>query len=182
MVKFYDKVTISALGQLCGWDLSHAKTFLHRILREGLLNSLLHSEGSFSNISMRIDKKNLTVAISDNGVGIPAVLRYAFKQSSAHKSLLKSSDVELIKYFTHPKIVLDSHLIKLSVEKGTTSKPERSGIGLYYLKSFVIAHGGELRIRSGRGCVDFKKSKTEVKDNLFNSSGTMLRIQTPLKI
>lgn len=179
--KYYDKVIISALSQLCGWGHSLTKTFVQRVMREGLQNSLLHSEGSFSNISMRIDAKNLTVVISDNGIGIPKVLRDAFKRSGIHKALQKESDVELIKYFTEPDMVLDSRLIKLSVEKGTSSKTERRGLGLYYLKSLVLSHGGELRIRSGKACVDFTKSRQDSHDTMLDSPGTMLRIQTPLK-
>ena len=122
---------------------------------------------------MRLDAKNLTLVICDNGIGIPKVLRTAFKQ--------KGSDAELIKYFTEPDMILDSRLIKISVEKGVTSKPEREGWGLYYLKSLVLSQGGELRIRSGGACVDFTESQTVDYDHMINSPGTMMRILAPLK-
>lgn len=182
--KFYEKVVISSLAHFCGWNPSLTKTFIDRIMGEGLKNTLLHSKGSFSNISMNIDSQHLTVVICDNGIGIPRVLREAFEQSRRHKKLVNKSDAELINYFTTPAVVLlDSDLIKYSVQKGTTSEAGRSGLGLYYLKSLVLKYGGELRIRSGKACVDFTKSKEEAYEkDLLDSAGTMIRIQTPRKV
>lgn len=171
--KYDDKVIVSALSQKCGWDNLLTKMFMQRVVREGVANSALHSGGSFSNIAMRLDSKNLTLAISDDGIGIPEVLRKSFKQ--------RGSDADLIQYFTDPNMILDSRLIKLSTEKGITSSPERKGLGLYYLKSLVLSQGGELRIRSGRACVDFTASKVDPYDNMLSSPGTMIRVQTPLK-
>lgn len=179
--KYNDKVIISALSQLCGWDPSITKSFVHRVIKEGIQNTFLHSGGTFSNISMLLDAKNLTLVVCDNGIGIPRVLREAFSQSNLHSTLIKSSDVDLIKYFTEPDLVIDSILIKYSVRKGTSSRKDREGLGLYYLKSLVLGQGGELRIRSGRACVDFTTSGEEYKDNMIDSPGTMLRIRTRLK-
>jgi len=180
--KYNDKIIISALSQRCGWDYSLTKTFVQRVVSEGIHNSFLHSEGSFSNISMRLDAKNLTLAISDNGIGIPTVLRSALHEIDSLKDLLEGSDVDLIKYFTEPEmILLDSRLIQFATKEGTSSKVGHKGVGLYYLKSIVLSQGGELRIRSGTACVDFTESKTEDHDNMLNSPGTMLRIITPLK-
>jgi hypothetical protein len=181
LAKYNDKIILSALSQLCGWDYSATKNFVQLVFIESLQNTFLHSEGSFSNVSMLLDKKNLTLVIADNGIGIPKVLRSAFKASNINKDLLRKSDVDLIKYFTEPDMVLDSRLIKFSVEKGATSKPGRKGLGLYYLKSLVLSRGGELRIRSGKACIDFIKEKAESQDSLLDSPGTMLRIRTPLK-
>jgi len=180
--KYNDKIIISALSKFCGWELSSTKFFVQRVIREGFLNSFLQSEGTFSNISMKLDNKNLTLAICDNGIGIPEVLRNAFKRNNIRRELLDGSDVDLIRYFTEPDLVLDSHLIKHSTKKGTSSQPDRKGLGLYYLKSLVLNQGGELRIRSGRACVDFTKSNEPAEyDNMLDSPGTMLRIRTPLR-
>jgi len=179
--KYNDKIIISAFSQLCGWDLSITKNFFHRVIKEGIQNSFLHSGGTFSNTSMLLDVKNLTLVVCDNGIGIPRVLREAFSQSDSHKTLIKSSDVDLIKYFTDPDLVIDSRWIKYSVQKGITSRKDREGLGLYYLKSLVLEQGGELRIRSGRACVDFTTSGEESYDDMIDSPGTMLRIRTPLK-
>ncbi len=179
--KLEGQVIVGALSQMCGWDNQVTRTFMQRVLREGIRNSLLHAKGSFVNLSMRLDAKNLTLAISDNGAGIPRVLRAAFQESGARKKLLKYSDADLIKYFTEPEMILDSKLIRISTEKGVSSESERAGVGLYYLKSHVLKQKGELRIRAGKACVDFTSRKTDANDALLESPGTLLRIQTPLE-
>ncbi|MBI2424822.1 MAG: ATP-binding protein [Candidatus Hydrogenedentes bacterium] len=177
------RIIVGALSQLCGWDLQATRTFMQRVLREGICNSLLHANGTFVNFALRIDKKNLTLAIADNGTGIPHVLRTAFKSSNEadKERFSKSSDAELIKYFTEPEIILDSRLITFSTEENVTSQPSRAGVGLYYLKTHVLREGGEVRIRSGRACVDFVGSHALSRDSLLDSPGTLIRIQTPLR-
>lgn len=179
--RFNDKIIYSALSNLCGWEKTSTEIFVQRVIREGLHNSFLHSEGSFCNISMRVDNKNLTVAISDNGVGIPNVLRNAFKSTLEFKNIIDQSDAALLKFFTEPELVLDSHYIKFSLQKGTSSQRDRGGMGLYYLKNLVLNEGGELRIRSGNASIDFCESHETPIDDLLKSPGTMIRIQTPLK-
>jgi signal transduction histidine kinase len=179
-----EPVIVDAISTRCGWDRSLTRTFFQRVVREGVDNALLHGKGTFANVAMRMDEKNLTLVVCDNGVGIPEVMRRAFKESDAeqYKSLLRGSDVELIKFFTQPELIVDSRLIKHATQEGTTSRPERKGLGLYYLKSIVLNHGGELRIRSGKACVDFTPLDTTTEyDNMLESPGTMLRILTPLK-
>lgn len=171
-------ITAMALTYLCGWDLELARTFLHSVAREGVKNSLEHAQGTFVNISYRTDSKNLTLAICDNGVGIPSVLREAPEVMKQRKS---ASDAELIEYFAGADYVLDSKLIELSTEDGVTSDASRAGKGLYYLKQYVLKHSGELRIRSGTACVDFTVDGTKTLDSLMDSPGTLIRIQTPLK-
>ena len=89
--------------------------------------------------------------------------------------------MDLIKFFTEPDMILDSQYIELAVEKGARSKVGLKGLGLYYLKSVVLSQRGELRIRSGKACVDFTASKVEGHDNMLDSPGTMLRIIIPLE-
>lgn len=180
--KLKGPIIIGALSQKCGWEPTFTRTFMQRVVREGIRNSLLHGDGSFVNLAIRIDQKNLTLAISDNGIGIPQVLRNTFKETGKRKMLATSSDADLIKYFTEPNIIVDSRLIRFSTEKGTTSSPSHAGVGLYYLKSHVLHEGGELRIRSGKACVDFVADKTNSEDDLLDSPGTLLRIQTPVKL
>lgn len=177
--KYYGKVVIAALSKKCGWDMAVTENFLRLALDETVRNSFQHSNGSFVNVAMLLDSKSLTLGIADNGMGIPDVLRSKFKQSAHYKELLSASDAELIKFFTEPELVVDSRYIKWSVQ-GTTSKSELKGLGLYYLRNMVKEQGGELRVRSGQGCVDFNSSKTDSHDDLVGMTGTMLRIRTPL--
>lgn len=184
MTRLTDKIIITALGRSCGWDFNITKDFVNIVCGEGLRNSVVHAEGSFSTIAMKIDNKNLILTISDNGIGIPNTLRNAFFAYKINKDMIDKSDSELIIYYTDPQMIIDSSWIKLSVKKGTSSKAERrKGLGLYYLKSTVLNRGGELRIRSGKACVDFKNDKlveNEI-DNLIDSPGTMIRILVPIK-
>ncbi len=178
--KYYEKVVLGTLSKKCGWDEVTTENFVNVALKSSVRNSAVHSEGNFVNVAMRIDGKNLTVVIADNGIGIPEVLRSTFKQSQKYKDLLSGSDAELIKFFTEPDMVVDSRYIKWSVQ-GATSRSELKGLGLYYLKTLVVGQGGELRVRSGRGCVDFNPDGIVPRDDLIGSTGTMLRIRTPLK-
>jgi hypothetical protein len=177
-------ILAGALSSKCGWDPSVAKRFVGRVVREGIQNSFLHANGTFVNVAYRIDNTNLTLAISDNGAGIPQVLRTALGKAGIQDKLCKSSDAALINYFTEPEMILDvqdSSLIEFSTEEGVSSDPERSGVGLYYLKSQVLRQGGELRIRSGAACVDFTVKKQSARDGLPSSPGTLLRIIIPLR-
>lgn len=179
LTKYSDKIVITALSSFCGWDRDLTKRFVQEVIGEGLRNSFLHSAGTFANVSMRLDSKNLILAISDNGEGIPNVLRQFLEEREGKDDLLSRSDVDLIKYFTEPDLIIDSQLIELSVQKGTSSLPMRKGLGLYYLKSAVLSKAGQLRIRSGTACVDFTPEKVKASDEMLPSPGTMLRIVTP---
>ena len=175
------KIIISALSSLCGWEPDMTKAFVQRVLREGVRNSLLHARGTFVNRCFMLDPRNLTLAMADNGLGIPGILRTALRGTRIGKDLLGGSDVDLIRYFTEPEMVLDSKLIKFSTEAGVSTRPGHAGVGLYYLKSLVLKQGGELRIRSGTACVDFSGKGEEAHDDLLDSPGTLLRIRTPLR-
>ncbi len=181
LARYHADVAEKALRQLCGWDEVVATAFRQRILREGIRNSILHAQGSFATIALRVDRSNLTLAIADNGIGIPETLRRAFRESGVRTELVEKSDVDLIKFFTEPEMIVDSRFIRLSVEKGITSRPGHAGEGLFYLKSLVLSQGGELRIRSGKACVDFTSAKATPYDDMVASPGTVIRIITPLK-
>ncbi len=178
--KYHDQIILSALSGLCGWDHSETKQFIRQVVEEGMRNALFHGQGTFLAIAMRLDQRNLTLAICDNGVGIPAVLRAAFTQAG-RGDISMLSDVELIKYFTEPDLILDSRLIEISTRSGVTTKPTHRGVGLYYLKSLILEKRGRLRIRSGSAAVDFVNGEVMPSDRLLHSPGTLFRIITPLK-
>lgn len=120
--QYKDRVIQGALSARCGWDPVLTKRFVQQVVGEGLQNTFLHSEGTFTNVSMTMDKKNLILAIADNGVGIPNVLRN-FARLVKNPTIRGQTDVELIKYFAGPDMILDSGWIKLSTQKGVTSAP-----------------------------------------------------------
>ncbi len=172
----YDKFVSSTLRLECGWDNNTIQLFIKEILGEGVRNSLKYSEGSFTLIGMKTDHKILNLAICDNGNGIPDVLRKAFNRNEKlRKKIFNKSDVELIQYYT------DSELIKLSTNPNVSSDIDSEGMGLFHLKRIALEMGGELRIRSGNACVDFKKSTKDKVNKFIYYPGTLLRIQVPLK-
>lgn len=171
----YDKFVSSSLVIECGWDNNTVQVFIREILGEGVRNSLKYSKGTFTLIGMKTDNKILNLAICDNGNGIPDVLRNAFTHDDKlRKKIFSKTDDELIKYYT------DSELIKLSTNPNVSSDKNSEGMGLFHLKRIVLEMGGELRIRSGNACVDFRKNSPKVY-KLLNYPGTLLRIQVPLK-
>jgi hypothetical protein len=178
LAKYTDRVIINALALICGWGHQEAVSFAHQVIGEAVHNASLHARGTFSLISMRLDEKNVVLAIADNGRGIPESLRTLRPQLSSQ------TDAQLIRLYADPEFLLDSYLIKQSVKPGIGS-PGRAGDGLHYLKTSVLGHGGELRIRSGRACVDFSfqsgKPYEAAQDDLCMSPGTMIRVITPRK-
>lgn len=181
--KLSDKIILRALSNRCGWGIKKTKVFVDNVCGEGLRNTVMHARGSYSTIAMKTDKKYLIITLCDNGIGIPETLRESFKISNRKNELAEESDVNLIKYFTEPEMIIDSDWIKVSLKKGTTSKSgKRAGLGLYYMKSMVLSQGGRLRIRSGGACVDFlANGKSKDHDEMIESPGTMFRVLIPLK-
>jgi hypothetical protein len=175
LARFRDWPLKIALRQLCGWETDAADAFVRLVIDEAIRNSCLHATGTFAVIAMRVDGKFLTMAVADNGAGIPATLRSRY----SHDIKKTNRDSALIKYFATPDFLLDdSRLIQFSTERGTSSSPEHRGVGLYYLKKHVARRGGELRVRSGRACVDFSGSAV-ARDDLLESTGTMIRVRVP---
>lgn len=178
--RFSDRIVISALKIACDWSTSAAQDFVNLVLGEGLRNAVHHSLGSFSVAVMRIERDEMVLAVADNGLGIPGVLRQAFAKIQDRRKLLRGTDVKLIEYFTGPEMILDSHLIAKSTDAQTTSSPDRAGMGLFYLRDHVLRNGGHLTIRSGRASVRFDASGHVPHDRLPDSPGTTLRISLPV--
>lgn len=180
LLNYADEVLITALREHCGWNEREARNFATYVIREGVKNSGAHANGSFGLVAMRLDKRKLHLAMSDNGVGIPQVLRSAAERKELTLGTVETgSDADLIRYFATPEFAHDSMLVRLAVRKGVTTS-HGSGLGLYYLKRYVLQHGGELRIRSGRALVDFTEQTEDPSDGYFVSPGTTLRVILPL--
>ncbi|MGA2149459.1 MAG: ATP-binding protein [Bryobacteraceae bacterium] len=179
--RWKSKVIMLGVQNLCRWSEDEADAFVSRVISEGLYNSVVHAKGTFLLASMNVDAYNLILGVADNGIGIPGALRTTFSEGAKSNDLAKMTDADLIKYYTQPEMILDSQLIRISTAKGVSSDKTRAGFGLYYLKDFVLSHGGSLRIRSGAACVMFKPGEEEVEDTLVCSPGTTMRIVLPRK-
>jgi signal transduction histidine kinase len=176
------KIIVLALMNWCRWSEEEAKKFVSKTILEFLTNARDHSGGSWVLSGFNVDERHLMIAVGDNGRGIPDSLRAAFQRSPELRDRLHKlrSDADLIRYFTAPDMILDSDLIRASTRDGLSSHHQRGGRGLYYCKEMVLAHDGELRIRSGEACVDFVSDQQEkTRDQLFKSTGTTVRVMLP---
>jgi hypothetical protein len=182
LLQLEDQILLHALARLCGWSSTDGRTFLNSILGEGLRNAALHAEAAVTLVAMRIDSRYLSLALVDDGNGIPETLRQAYHELSDSRELAGKIDGELIQLYTDADFLLDSTLIRRATDRGTTTRSDRLGMGLYYLKRTVLHAGGKLRIRSGEGCVDFSQDHPdgEVFDNRLRSAGTLLRVLIPV--
>lgn len=183
-IELWKKIIIlQALGNWCGWSVQDAQKFVSKTVIEFLQNAKHHSSCSWVLSGFNVDNKNLMLAVSDNGNGIPEVLRNILGQNTELKTKIQNmSDAQLIKYFTEPSMILDSELIRLSTRGVISTQGEQPGRGLYYCKKLILEKGGELRIRSGSGCVVFSPDGREKSsDGLFKSAGTTIRVIIPRK-
>lgn len=196
------RVLLNSLCLVNGWDREIAHRFVQDQIVEGLVNSFAHSHGSHSYIVMRSDAKKFTLVVADNGRGIPDSVRGLLGAGLAAESEMRRDDAEFIDLYTSEEMVerqahviesmdgphlepeSDADHIDHATKAGTSSDPQREGYGLYFLKSSVVEHGGELRVRSGSGCVtyDRRMSATESLDGLPLLPGTVLRITLPRKL
>ena len=176
-----DRLVASSLAQYCDWPSETAREFADTVVSEGVRNAALHhGEGSFVLVSMRQDQKKLTLAIADNGQGIPNALR------SHVRRLKPKTDAQLIEYFAGEEFIRESYsdaaVIAFIVQKGgVSSSPGRAGRGLHYLKRHVTSRGGELIIRSGEARVEFTPNeRVTYSEHLPLSPGTLLRVRLPV--
>lgn len=113
-------------------------------------------------------RKSVTIAIADNGVGIPTTLRRGFEGN---------------KY----KGVHDSHLIKLSLRSDVTRYEEKfgesHGYGLTCAMTLSDKLGADLAILSGKGLYRLKRVSGAVNEDFlaFNKSlpGTLIVLRIP---
>ncbi|HKR05182.1 MAG TPA: hypothetical protein VJY62_11165 [Bacteroidia bacterium] len=184
-IKNFNEIAFATIRNICGWEDELTKEFVTYVVYEGLENSFLHGENTFSNVAIKTDFKNLTLVIGDNGKGIPTSLRETFlmKGQILKKDYSDKNDAFLLTYFTQPEMVKDSLLIDQASKKNIGSVG-RQGNGLFYLKDFILRQGGKLRIRSGTAWVGFQNDKKgnediEPIDHLIQSPGTLLTIILP---
>lgn len=182
--KWQSRAVALGIQNLMGWPDGMGISFAMRVVYESLLNSLVHSDGNILIAGLHVDNNALAFCLCDNGTGIPDTLRGALRNNRRLGSVAAKSDAQLIRLYTEPEILLntDAKLIRFSTEKGITSDLRRKGVGLFYLKEFIIHNGGELSIRSGRGLVRFRKNDAEPKDNLMRTVGTFLEMKFPRSV
>jgi len=175
----------ATIANFCGWSDADTTEFINMVVTEGLINSFLHGDNTWTNVSMKSDDKNIILVICDNGKGIPSSLRETFNKKKDllnGKDYSNQNDAFLLEYFTKPEMVIDSLLINQATHKAQGAIG-RNGNGLFYLKEFILKYNGKLRIRSGTAWVGFEKSNEieviEPIDLLIQSPGTLITIILP---
>jgi hypothetical protein len=172
----------------CRWDERQIDDFTQIVVPHAIRN-VGHADASFALVASRADEKYLHLCVTDNGSGIPHLLRHALHD----QSLVGHVDSALIEYFAgqelHEKAILaaisDSELVVASTAENVTSDLAHRGMGLFDLKNLVLQREGELRIRSGKAMVTFDGSKrggaasTPPIDDLIESPGTSVRVLLP---
>ena len=179
--KWKHKIILRALMKWCGWNEDDATRFVTCIIYESMQNAVEHSDGTLVLTGFNVDNRHIVLCVADNGAGIPATLRTAFKNNPLLCDKATLSDAQLIKHFADPEMILDSEYIKIATVGGSSSKTAKAGMGLYYFKKMILEKGGQLRIRSGQACVEFTGSDSPSTDSLFNAPGTSLRVIFPRK-
>ncbi|MFI0940943.1 STAS-like domain-containing protein [Streptomyces sp. NPDC021020] len=112
---------------------------LNWCLFEVLDNVFQHSRAEHGYAMIQIHRKNrwCTVAVSDCGIGI-------------HRSFAENQ-------VYHAQTAYEA--IMLAVQEKVTSKSKNMGNGLYGLMRVIGLNKGELRIRSGRGWLEYRDGK-----------------------
>jgi len=102
-------------------------------------------------------KRQLRLCIADLGIGILRSLRNSKKYESlsdAHESII------------------------LATESGVSSRPEKAGLGLNHIKSFISVNEGHMCIISGSGKVfwKFNQGKTLKQKMILPFGGTIIKL------
>jgi hypothetical protein len=163
------------------------------------VGNVSHARGSFAIVASRADDKFLHFCVTDNGIGIPNLLREAMRD----QALAGTRDSALIEYFAGAELLddslrsladmpyEDSEFVVASTAAGVGSDTSRRGFGLFYLKQLVLDKGGEFRIRSGKAMVTFDGRKSRRRkpsgealrvDGLIDSPGTSMRVMLPREV
>lgn len=104
-------------------------------------------------------KKELTLAVFDFGIGIPHSVRDYFFQKGDNRE------------------ISDEQALEISFQSGFSTKPKKSrGVGLSILKDFVMVNQGKLNIYSHNGRAQISSEGAFFTHRKTNFSGTAVNI------
>jgi anti-sigma regulatory factor (Ser/Thr protein kinase) len=184
---------LQALAQSCKINHENAGTLISFIAEEGCTNAILHAEGDYVLTSMQIVDgelprllqcaPHLEIIISDNGMGIPDVLRLAAAEKRISKTTLPEDHSELIELFASQEISVDSAIIAAATKPGVASNPLSRGLGLHHLITYAADLNGEVTIRSGHAAVQFEGAEVTKQYSKFTESlGTVITVTIPFPV
>ena len=186
-----DVLLLQALAQSCHIEHENAGTLISFIAEEGCTNAILHAEGDYTLTSMQIVddelarllqcKPQLQIVISDNGIGIPDVLRRAAAEGRISAKTLPENHSELIELFASQTISVDSAIIAAATRPGVASNPQNRGLGLHHLITYASDLGADVLIRSGHAAVQFEGAEVTRQYSKFTESiGTVITVAIPI--
>lgn len=186
-----DVLLLQALAQSCKISHDNAGTLISFIAEEGATNAILHADGDYTLTSMQIVdgdlsrllkcKPHLQIIISDNGLGIPDVLRRAAAEGRISAKILPEDHAQLIELFASQEISVDSAIIAAATKPGVSGNPQKLGLGLHHLITYAADLGAEVLIRSGYAAVRFLNAEVARQYSRFTESmGTVITVTIPL--
>jgi hypothetical protein len=187
---FRDIMLLQALSQWCGISHDDAGSLISFMAEEGSTNSILHAEGDYTLSSMQIvdaeladmlnSEPHLEIVISDNGIGIPEVLRRAEQAGTISARELPEDHGELIELFASKDLSVDSAIIAAATQPGVSSEPGRRGFGLHHFIRYAGELNANVLIRSGHAAVLFEGGSVTRQYNRFAESlGTLITVSIP---
>lgn len=165
-----------AFRGVSGFDEDQYNDFVQTIIREALINTHEHPDASISMIAMALqeqhDKRELVVAIADNGLTIPATI-----EEHAGREPQPFSRPMAVEFRFDPEFLRlgggrieaykrrfeeDTRLALYAMSPGATSRrgdpTATRGFGLTYVLESVLSLGGEITVRTGAASLRFRNA------------------------
>lgn len=195
-----DVILLNALAQYCGIDHQNAGALISYISEEAVRNAILHASSDYVLCSMQVIDDKLTnhlnlpnaslrIVISDNGRGIPDVLRQAIEEGIVDHADLPEDEASLINFFTSRNLSMDTAMlhaqdkamIRAATQPGIRSTLTTKGMGLHYLLKYATQMSATVSIRSGHGEVTFRDGVPMTQSNDFDQAlGTLIVVDVPI--
>lgn len=187
---FRDVLLLNALAQSCGIASDDAGSLISYISEEAARNAILHADGDYTLSSMQIIDEELAgilgcdtqlkIIISDNGLGIPDVLRRAVSTGAISTKDLPEDHASLIELFASKEISVDSAIIAAATLPGTRGTRRSRGLGLHHLITYAADLDARVVIRSGFAAVQFDGGEVTRHYKGFSESlGTLITVTIP---
>lgn len=167
------------LAKNCAITVENSKIFVKKIIGEALDNMEKHPDASFGMMAINRSPRNgkLYLAVVDNGESICETILSTFNQDTAKN--YKYDDLcnnalmaaEVLDYSTLPEV---------------SSKPDGSGMGLYYMKRHALnTFGGTLQILTSGVLCSYSSREHEEFPHYekweHGWKGNLLRVEIPIE-
>ena len=131
--------------------------FVLYAISELFANIQEHSKAKTASITVKIDKKNSLIEISDNGIGL--------RKSYILKKIYPKNDFSAIEF---------------ALSGLSTKDFQRRGFGFYTIRKFIESLEGEMNIKGGKALVNIRKNKMDFSLCPVKK-GVKIILKTPVK-